>query len=311
MTSCRTQTCKRTVKTSTSQFAFSPNASVRIAATLTAIVVCAALGLLQATASIVLRSRAVPGSWVMAVPGTVVAQMERLPPNVPVDGALRVALAREALAHGDLVTARRQISALESSPDRLALQAQLALRDGDWETALRDALASEDLTTIDGLTRALLATGDVGQALAVQKAAVAQLVADPTQGEALAEAEFRLGHLEEMTAWHLYVGTRVRRRHELAALAAYTRASALAPFAVRYLVALGTQAITVDRYALADAVFTRARTVDPTSAEPEVGLAELALRRGDRTAASVALARAQALEPRSAAVRRLAQMLAQ
>ncbi|MBC5798733.1 MAG: tetratricopeptide repeat protein [Candidatus Eremiobacteraeota bacterium] len=234
-----------------------------------------------------------------------------MPPSLPVDGALRLALAREALARGDLTTARRQISALRFSPDRLALQAQLALRDGDWETALRDALASEDLTTIDGLTSALLATGDVGQALAVQKAAVAKLVADPTQGEALAEAEFRLGQLEERTAWDLYVGTRLRRKHESAALAAYARASTLAPFAVRYLVAFGTQAINVDRYAAALAAFGRARAVDPTSAEPEVGLAELALRRGDRTAARVALGRAQALAPRSPAVRRLAHVLAQ
>ncbi len=282
----------------------------RIAIALTVLVVCAPLAVLQGAASLGLRDRAVAGSWVRAVPPAVAWQVERLPPGAPVDGALRVALAREAFARSDFVAAGRQIAALGPSRDRLALEAELALRNGDASTALRDALAAGDLATIDSVTQALVARGDVPGALAVQEAAIARLAADPTQGEALAEAEFRAGRLQEMAAWRYAVGSPVRRAHELAGLTAYTRAVTLAPFAVRYLVALGTQALNVERYALAEATFTRARTVDPTSAEPEAGLGDLALRRGDRAAASAALARARALDPRSAAVHELAQALA-
>jgi len=260
----------------------------RIAIALTILVVCAPLAVLQGAASLGLRDRAVLGSWVRAVPPAAAWQVERLPAGAPVDGALRVALAREALARRDFVAAGEQIAG----------------------TALHDALAAGDLATIDRLTRALVARGDVFGALVVQEAATARLAADPTQGEALAEAEFRAGRLEEMTAWRYAVGSPVRRAHELAGLTAYTRAVTLAPFAVRYLVALGTQALNVDRYALAETSFIRARTVDPTSAEPEAGLGDLALRRGDRAAASAALARARALDPRSAAVHDLARALA-
>jgi len=281
----------------------------RIAIALSILVVCVPLAVLQGAASLGLRDRAVRGSWVRAVPPAAAWQVERLPAGAPVDGALRVALAREALARRDFAAAGQQIAALGPSRDRLALQAEFALGKGDAGTALHDALAAGDLATIDRLTRALVARGDVSGALAVQEAATARLAADPTQGEALAEAEFRAGRLEEMTAWRYAVGSPVRRAHELAGLTAYTRAVALAPFAVRYLVALGTQALNVNRYALAETSFIRARTVDPTSAEPEAGLGDLALRRGDRAAASAALARARALDPRSSAVGELEKAL--
>ncbi len=270
------------------------------------LVLFVALAALQVVGSVAVRAYAARGSWVRAVPAHVARRVDRAAPSWPIDGMLRLVLARAAFARGDIPAARAALAAVPASRDTFALQAKIALAGGDAESAGRDAVRAGDLPTVTAVTDYLIARGAFARALGVQRAAIARLRADPTEGDALAEADFRLGRLEEMAAWRYAVGSRIRRAHEEASLAAYARASALSPFVERYLLALGNQALDARQYGLAEKTFVRAAGVSPNSAEPLAGLGDLALRRGDRQAAALQLARARMLDPQSPAVKRLA-----
>ncbi|MDQ2908827.1 MAG: tetratricopeptide repeat protein, partial [Candidatus Eremiobacteraeota bacterium] len=276
-------------------------------AVIACIIAFAALAALQVVGSLAVRADAARGSWVRSISANVARKVAALPASVPLDGTVRLVLARAAFARGDFAAARTQLATLAPSHDKLALEGQLALVAGDSVAAARDAARAHDLGTLGQVTDLLVARSDFARALTVQRAAIAQLRSDPTEGDALAEAQFRLGRLEEMTAWRYAVGSGVRRAHERASLDAYVRAAAAGPFVERYLLALAAQALDVGRYRLAEATYERARSVSPSSADPYAGLGDLALRRGDRPQAARELARAQRLNPDSAAVRRLAQ----
>lgn len=281
-----------------------------MAAIVATVVVFAALGALQVVGSLAVRAEAARGSWVWAVPQRFARSVGSLPPSVPLDGTLRLVLARAAFARGDIGGARAQLGTLAPSHDKLALEGKLSLLAGDPLTAARDAARAHDLDTLALVTDLLVARLEFARALAVQRVAIAQLRSDPTEGDALAEAQFRLGRLEEMTAWRYAVGSAVRRGHEHAALGAYARAAAAGPFVERYLLAFAAQALDVGCDALAETTYLRARNVSPSSADPYAGLGDVALRRGNRAQAAHDLARARELDPNSAAVRRLAQALA-
>ena len=280
-------------------------ASAAVAAVAAALV----LGAIQAASAIALRADAATGSWPSVVPPGLAGSVDRLAPSVPIPAALRLVLAREALARGDVGTATVDVAALPPSRDRLALTGRLAEERGDTTAALRAYLDAGDLADVEAAIAALQASGHIPAALAVQKLFVSRLEADRTQADALAQAVFDVGRLEETQAYQLAVGSPQRHAHEVASGDAYARAVALAPLDERYLIAYANQQINLHEFADAERTFERARDADPTSAEPLAGLGAVAAERGDRAAARALLARARALDPASDAVRNLARAL--
>jgi hypothetical protein len=263
------------------------------------------LGLEQCVASVALRDRAVPGSWVRLVSAPAAARIERVAAQWPLPAALRIVLAERALAEGDRSLARRDIGLIRPSGDRLELEGRLAALEGDRAAAMRDDLASADLPALEADVAGLTERGDLEAARALLGAAAARLGTDPTQADALAETFFQLGRLDETRAYALAVGSPARHADEVHSRDDYARAVALSPLEERYLIAYGNQLLNVSDLAAAAAVFARARGLDPTSAQPPAGLGETALRRGDLAAAREFYVQAYALEPRSPAVGRL------
>jgi len=80
----------------------------------------------------------------------------------------------------------------------------------------------------------------------------------------------------------------------------------LAPLALDYFLAYGSQQVNLAQLDAAVRTFERARDADPTSAAPLAALGDVALRRGDVGAARGFLERARSLDPASDAVQRLA-----
>lgn len=240
------------------------------------------------------------------VPAAVGARVDRLDPHVPLPPALRLVLARHALARDDLEYAARAAAGLGPSRDRLALEAEIAERRGDRAAAVRAYLAAGDLAGVEAAVARLEAAGHVTGARALQEEVVSRLSGDRTQSDALAQAYYGLGRIEETSAYALRPRSAERRAAETRALDAYDRASRLAPLSVRYLIAVGNQRLNLGDIPAARRTFERARDADPTSAEPLTGLGDVALRTGARAQARALLARARALDPQSEAVRRLA-----
>ena len=269
------------------------------------VAIVGALAVLQFVASVALRDRAQALSWVHLVPPAVGTRVDVLGTRVPMPLALRLVLARNALARGDLAYAREATAALGGSRDRSALEAEIDERRGDTAGAVRAYLAAGDLVGIEASVTRLEAAGRTGDALALQTEMVHRLEGDRTQIDALAQAYYGLGRVTETSAYAISPRSPERRPAELRALDAYERALRLAPLSLRYLIAVANQAINVDDLALAQSTFERARDRDPTSAEPLTGLGDVALRRGDRVTAQVMLDRARAIDPNSAAVHRL------
>jgi tetratricopeptide (TPR) repeat protein len=218
-------------------------------------------------------------------------------------------LARQALARGDFATADVDLGLLAPSRDRLALAGGLADARGDASGALRAYLAADDLADVERAVETLEARGRIAEALALQEDLVRRLAADPTQIDALAQADFDLGRLQETQAYQFGVGTAVRHAHELAGAAAYAHAVDLAPFEERYLIAFANQEINLRDFKAAGRAFERARDADPTSVEPVAGLGAVALADGDVAFARACLERARTLDPASAATHRLASAL--
>jgi HPt (histidine-containing phosphotransfer) domain-containing protein len=266
--------------------------------------VVAVLGAVQASSAIALRASAQRGAWPTFVPGDIAAVVERLGPSVPLPSVLRLVLARQALARGDFATADVDLGLLAPSRDRLALAGGLADARGDASGALRAYLAD-----VERAVETLEARGRIAEALALQEDLVRRLAADPTQIDALAQADFDLGRLQETQAYQFGVGTAVRHAHELAGAAAYAHAVDLAPFEERYLIAFANQEINLRDFKAAGRAFERARDADPTSVEPVAGLGAVALADGDVAFARACLERARTLDPASAATHRLANAL--
>jgi len=281
----------------------------RVLVAIVVVAACAGLAAVQVLASVALRARAVPGSWIALVPPAAGAWVASLGPDAPLPGILRLVLARNALAGGNLDLAARDVARLAPSRDKLALEASLAAAHGDVAGAVRDDLAAEDLAALEEQIAAVAHRGDIAGALALQHAAVDRLGRDPAGGEGLAEADFQLGLLEETQAYQFAPGAAERHAHELSARDAYAKALALAPLEERYLIAYGSQLLNLRDAPAADGIFRRAAAVDPTSAEPFVGMGEAALQIGRLAAARDDLERARGLNATSPAVQRLARKL--
>lgn len=268
------------------------------------------LGAVQFASSVALRDRAQRGAWTWLVPERVAAAIDRLNPAFPIPPALRLVLARKALAAHDLAFAAQEAAKLPFTRDRLALQAGLAAARGDTAGAVRGYLEAGDLAGLEAQVAEQQARGRIPAALVLQHATIARLREDRTQPDLLAEAYFRLGRLEESQAWQLALRSAERRRHEVRAADAYALAVTLAPFDIKYLIGYGNQQLNLGDLSAAERAFGRARAVDPTSVEPLTGLGDAAYRRGDRARARDFLARARAIDAHADAVRRLAGELA-
>ncbi len=279
---------------------------MRVLARAAAIVVVVVFGGVQAVSSVALRANAQRGAWVTAVPRAVATGVDALDPGLPLPPALRLVFARAALSAHELQRAEAEIARLGPSRDRYALEAGIAEARGDTAVAVAAYLAAGDLAGLEARVEELAAQRHFAAALALEHEAIARLRTDRLQPDALAEASFRLGRLEERQAYALAVGAPERRLHETRALDAYGFAVKLAPLSQQYLLAFGNQQLNLARIAAAVRTFERARDADPTSADPLLGLGDAAARRGDLAAARAFLARARAIDPRSPAVGRLA-----
>jgi len=279
-----------------------------IAALAAALVVCA-LAAIQVVSSVALRGSAQAGSWVRLVPAPLAAQIEGINPAYPLPPALRLVLAREALAENDPARGQAYIARMPPSGDRMVLEGRLAEARGDVPDAVRSYLAAGDLDDLEARVDDLRSAGQIVPALALAREIVARLQSDPTQADALAQAYWNLGHVEESKAYQSWVGSAERNQHERLAAAAYARAVALAPLQERYLIAYANQQLNLAQLDAAATAFSRAQNVDPASADPLAGLGEVAHRRGDAAAARAYLSRARALDPHSDAVIRLAREL--
>jgi tetratricopeptide (TPR) repeat protein len=268
-----------------------------------------ALGAIQVVSSIALRGSAQPGSWVQLVPAAVSDRVDGLLPGPPLPPALGLVLARNAVAAGELNLAERDIARLGPSRDRSALLGRVAEARGDAVGAVADYLAAGDVTGLERRVDELAGSGQIPAALELQRAAIAKLQGDHTQADALADAYFALGRLEETAAYAIPVGAPARHARELDSRDAYAGAVALAPLNENYLLGYANQLLNVSELEAAKRAFGRARDVDPASAEPFAGLGEIALREGNPSRARAYLVRAQALDPASDAAGRLAREL--
>jgi tetratricopeptide (TPR) repeat protein len=267
------------------------------------LVLALVLGAVQVVSSLALRDAAQPGSWVRLVPAVTAARIDALDPRLPLPGPLRLVLAREALAAGDVALAERQIASLAPSGDRDELLGLIAERRGDSAGAVRAFLDAGDAPDLERLIDGEQRSGDLTGALRLEHATIGRLRADRAQTGALPEAYYRLGLLEQDAAYRLPRGA--RRPAEQRSLAAYEDAVALAPLAERYLIAAGNQELNLGDLDRAQRYFERAREVDPTSVDAIAGFGDLAYRRGRLDEARADLATAQAMDAQAPAVRRL------
>jgi len=267
-----------------------------------------ALGAIQVLSTLALRDAAQSGSWVRLVPAEAAARVDALDPRFPVPIALRIVIARQALARGDLAVAVRQIDALPPSRDRAELNGMLSERRGDNAAAVRAFLEAGDVDAVERHVAAEQKAGNLSAALRLQREMIARLHADPTSSGALPEAYYQLGLLEQSYAYTLPIDD--RSQYQRQSLEAYESAVSLAPLAERYLIAAGNEELNLGDNERAELYFQRTREVAPTSAAAWAGSGDVAYRRGSIAQACADLAEARKLSPTMPAVRRLSAELA-
>jgi hypothetical protein len=279
---------------------------VRALFAVVAAAVVVALGAIQFTAATLLRGDAQPGSLLRTLPdGTT---REALAGGRAPTPALRLLLARVAVAGAPPDVAQRYVEALPQGAERASLEGTLAEAGGDHAAATAAYLAAGDWAGLEREAQRIETRGDTAGAVVLRRVVVARLARDPTEPDALAEAWWKLGLAEQMDGYHHYP-IDSRRPWVQRAMADYEHAVTLAPLSERYLIAAGSQEINLADDAAARAYFERARDADPTSAQAWAGLAEVALRAHDTATARADLARARRLGPALPQVERLDEQL--
>jgi len=264
------------------------NTPLSLVVTLVAAAALFALAGLQLVATSLLGGFARPESFAARLP---VGLGDRLADAVGagrLPQPLRLVLARQAVASGNLALAERRVLSLDPSWDRSSLEGQIAELRGDHRGAVRNFLAAGDLAGLEREEQIVEGSGNIAGAVALQH-----------------EIVWRLGLVEETQAYHQPLSPKARYPFAARSLDAYEHAVALAPLSEKYLISAGSQELNLDRVASAQTYFERARDVDPTSAQAWVGLGEVALYRGDRATAVRYLARARRIDPTLPAVQRL------
>ncbi|HEV3158316.1 MAG TPA: tetratricopeptide repeat protein [Candidatus Baltobacteraceae bacterium] len=219
---------------------------------------------------------------------------------------LHLALARNALAAGDDVRAEHWIERLPEGSDRLDLAGLLAERRGDIVTAARDDIRSGDRESLLRALSALEHGGNLVAAIALVREEIGQGERRMTEPDTLAEAFWQLGLL--LQERFVQSGGRVRA-DALDALQADQQALKLGPYSMKYLLAVGYQALVVGKADLATEYFERALRAYPRNAEAFAGLGRAALARDDRETARAEYRRAWELDPKLDAVRSLGSLV--
>ena len=259
----------------------------RLALGLLAGLLVALLGVQQAISDVLARDAARPGSLIAHLPARVGEGWPLLPLQ-------RLLLARGDLAAGDLGGAEREIKRLAPSPDRLDLEARLAQRHGDRATAISKYFAAGEVDGLEAIVTGMQRSGEIGQALSLQRAIVGRLAQHGMQLDALADAWWHLGWL------YADLGDQTlteRTKDDRAALTAYEHALDLAPFSQKYLLNAAYRAVGLGELERATAWYERVRSINPKSVDALLGLAKIASLRGNRNEARGDLLTAGRISP--------------
>ncbi|MGZ3574022.1 MAG: tetratricopeptide repeat protein [Vulcanimicrobiaceae bacterium] len=217
--------------------------------------------------------------------------IEWIAPAAYVEGMLT----RAAFTRGDLDEAKRHALRLPESGLRDESLGRVAQAHGNERAAQRYYLASGDFFAIqDDVDR--LSTRDPAAAYELELALKNRLQALKTHPDAVAETYWHLGQLATLRA---VSEPRTSTRWLATGMHDYRRAVALAPLSEKYLLAAGSQALTLGDLTAARRYFARTLDVDPASADAYAGLGVVALRLGDRETARMQAARSRAIDPNS------------
>lgn len=253
----------------------------------------AALGFVQAGSDAILSSAGTPGSLPSrlspAFGRAIYDRIERIAPAPYVEAML----AEAALRRGDLARAQHHAAMLPPSVQRADLLGRIAQARGDDAFAQREYLQADDIFAI-GAEVKRLAAHDAAAAYDLELRFKARLQQLRTHPDAVAEAYWRLGQLATLQEpplgplreYWLRVGMRD-----------YRQAVALAPFAEKYLLAAGSQALNLHRFGAAHRYYRRAAGVDPASADAYAGMGLAALATGHRAAALAYARRSRSFDP--------------
>lgn len=266
-----------------------------------------ALGALQGIASIAAVSAAQDGSFVRAL-AAAGPRIDALDPAFPMPAPLRILLARRALAANEFERAEALTSRLGPSPDRSALEGELAEARGDTKDAQRAWFDAGDYSGLERLAADLERGGDLHGAEELQQAIVDRLAQDRTHPDTLAEAWWRLGVLDAALAEKqptLAAGRSYARR----SLDDYEAAIALAPYSAKFMISAASQELNLGELDGAQRYFERAAEIVPGSVLIPVGYGEVAVRRGDFATARRRLAEARRIDAGEPAVERLARKI--
>jgi O-antigen ligase/tetratricopeptide (TPR) repeat protein len=202
-------------------------------------------------------------------------------------------LTEDALRRGDLREASAHAARLPLGAVRSDAEARIAATEGRTADAIRKYLDAADDEALQPFVTALALGGRPRDAHALEARIRDRLAATETRPNALADSWWRLGRLA------------LRLHDDREAAADFTRASELAPFNTKYLLAAGLAELRLGDLARADASFSAAGSVDPADADAVAGLGLVALRRNQIESARKLSARADRINARATLANRL------
>ena len=198
------------------------------------------------------------------------------------------ALARAALADGDLGAAERHALKLPPDSVRNGLLAQVAAARGENVLAYEYAFAAPDTQSVQDAIERVRAKDPVA-AYGLEERFRDRLAALETHPDAVARAWWMLGEIAASMpgAW------------QTRAYVDYATAARLAPLDVENVLSAANEAVTLSRWSDAQRWYARALDVNPASADAIAGLGLVAIARHDRVAAQARLRAALAIDPSS------------
>ncbi len=221
---------------------------------------------------------------------TVYRAIERIAPAPFVEGML----ARAAFASGHFDEARRQAARLPNSSMREEFLGRIAQAQGNDAAAQAHFLAGADFFAIQDDIDRLAARSPVA-AYALQLKLKNRLEALKTHPDAVAESYWHLGQLSTSRADRAPAATRAQLMR--AGMRDYRTAVALAPLSEKYLLAAGTQELSIGETPGARGYFARMLDVNPASADAYAGLGLVALKQGHRASAQRYAERSASIDP--------------
>lgn len=205
----------------------------------------------------------------------------------------------------DLTRVQRSVDALPHTADDEALRARLAMLYGDRQTAFTIALNAHQMNIVNEQITSVVLHGDIARAIDLQHTVIGTLDGQPTQREALADAYWRLGALENLAEQQHKSGDHLRNARD-----AFEKNVLLTPFSGRALLSAGYAELALGNTVKSKQRFSQALASDPSSASAEVGLARVAIATHDRAEAQRTFTAAHRLAPQQDDVLRLARDIA-